>query len=141
MGEVAPVGGGLYAREYAGLALRTADDGEIRADGSARQRGPRLDLARDRGQADDDLVQRPMGFRGCLRSAARLHARIPIRHRARGISGPHYDGDARRADLHVSADRGALFPGEADSNLSASASETAAGGGNVRDHRSGPVEI
>ncbi len=74
----------------------------------------RAGLARDRGAPRTCIdIDGPLGLRGGLRRAARLRPRLPVRPRARGLPRPHHHRHARRADLLVPADRGALHPGAA----------------------------
>src|SRR5262245_31520692 len=114
MGEVASFGRALYARGSAGLAFRASLSGEVPEAGPDHSERYRLDLARDRGQTDGDLIQGPVGLRRCVWSIARLYPRVQVRHRALRIFDPHHDRDTRRPDLHVPADGSALFSGQID---------------------------
>ena len=75
--------------------------------GEAGSCGHRFGFARDEGAAAFLRSARSLGLPGGLRRPARLRARLHLRRRARGLSRAHHHRHARRADLHVPADRGA----------------------------------
>ena len=85
-------------------------------------------------------LRRPVGLRevyGALHDFARS---LPLRPGPRGLSGPHHDRHARRADLPVPADRVALLPGAAAADRAAEAPRRGRSPASYSDHRSRPVE-
>ena len=131
LGEMAADVFALPARGPARRSLRAAPRATPRHQpgGAACAPTSRRSRRRPRCACIRSRSARPLGFRGGLRRAARLRARPTPSTPSARTTCPHHHRHARRADLLVPADRGALLPGAPAADLAAAAGKRASAPG------------